>query len=155
MHSVSSKHGRHILQLITTFITHHPTPQQWLVVHSGRATHEESLHTNTAPSGHCYSTDEDALPVSLMYTHFHHMHEPSTDRPLLDRSPCVTMECVHATRIRVCVPSTLTTVSDPLKEVLNLSPVFITSCIVNANTSELHYVSSMRPCCVAKQQHIM
>ena len=137
MHSVNSKHGRHILQLITTFITHHTTPQQWLVVHSGRTTHEESLHTNTAPSGHCYSTDEDAQPVSLMYTHSRHMHEHSTDRPLLDPRPCVTMKCVHATCIRVCVPSTLTTVSYPLKEVLNLSPVFRTSsCIVNANTCE-------------------
>ena len=87
LHSVNSKHGRHILQLIMTFITHHPPPQQllWYTVaellmqsHSTQALHQ----VVTA------STDEDAQPVSLMYTHSHHMHEPPTDRPSLDPRPC-------------------------------------------------------------------
>ena len=76
MHSVNSKHARHILQLIMTFTVQHYTTTeasgtQW---QSCRVT----LHKHCAKWVSA-STDEDAQPVSLMYTHFHHMHEPSTD----------------------------------------------------------------------------
>ena len=95
------------------------------------------------------STDEDAQPVALMYTHSHHMHEPSTDRPLIDPRPCWPsnwMSTCYASD-SVCPP---------------LSPQFLilskssSTClqslesgsVVNANTCEWHYMRTS--CCHAE-----
>ena len=78
MYLVNSKHGRHILQLIMTFIAN-TTPQQWLVVHTVAELPMQSHSTQTLHQVISASSDGDAQPVSLMYTHSHHMHEPSTD----------------------------------------------------------------------------
>ena len=127
MHSVNSKHGRHILQLIMTFIAQHYTTTVASGIYKVAELPMQSHSTQTLHQVISASSDEDAQPVSLMYTCSHHMHEPSTNRPLTPDLFGRSIEGLHA--MHPCVPSTLTTDSDPIKQVPNLSPVFRTCAI--------------------------
>ena len=67
MQSVNSKHGKHILQFLMTFIAQHYTTTVAIGRQWQSYTHADLLHTNTAPVV-TPSTDDDTQPVSLMYT---------------------------------------------------------------------------------------